>query len=734
MLFEKQGMKISAPPQRMVYNLAAAVFLSTLGIGVFAFAIPLLVFHEKGSGLWLGAAFSGYFLAKLAISPVAGRLSDKTGPKPLLFAAAIIGLLAPLAAFFSLHHKTLYTIQICLGLSAGVMKPVATAAIAAVVPQKRRGRIFGLCNALYNAAFFLGPVLGGLLYYHRNLTPVLGFLAACMAVSLAVILVSLPAGLSTAPDDPVQKRRVPEDRRLRAGLLLTAICGRTAGTAALIAFYPALLSENLPGPTWLIGLLFATPSLTACLSLPLGGWLADRLDREILAAAGMAVSAVCLGLTGRMETVAGFLLTGIFLGFGSGISFPAALARASSMGRRQGNIMGWFHMAANGGFVIGPVLCGLLVKHFGQMPLPMAGMGLLGLAAAFPLAAFRLIRPGTLQWRPAALSMLAVGFLVLTFFGIRNESLQPAGQAATRPETSSNFAGVAMGNVVRLTLSGVDPNKSAEDSEAAFETIDRLEAEFDHRNGSGSVGRVNLAAGTAPVQVEKAAFDLIRRALEIGNASNGVFDITIGAVTVLPYYYQEKAQKEKAGLVDYRKVILDAQKQTVFLPEAGMALDLGGLAKGTVLDAAAETLRKRGVPAALVEAGGDLYCYGDRKWSVGIQDPRAEGMLGVIRVSNAGVCGSGDYYLYAMTEENGAAKRKHHILDPELLDSADKSIAVTVVAPSAELADALATALFILGPKEGQRLLDKYRGCSALWILPDKSLVAGKGFPPFSQL
>lgn len=717
----------------MVYSLAAAVFISTLGVGVFAFAIPLIVLQDRGSGLMLGAAFSGYFLTKLVISPIAGRLSDRIGPRPLLVVSAVIGLLAPMAAFASLRHEILYAIQICLGLSAGVMKPVATAAIAALIPAQRRGRVFSLCNAFYNAAFFLGPVLGGLLYYNRDLLPVLGFLAACMAMSLTVILFSTPKGLSTAGGDPGQDKGTQQERQPRAWPLLLAICGRTACTAVLITFYPAMLAENLYGPTWLVGLLFATPSLVACLSLPLGGWLADRFDREALTVAGMALSAVCLGFTGSMESAPGYLLTGVFLGLGSGISLPASMAQAASLGVRQGNIMGRFFGMANSGFVIGPVLCGLLVKYFGQLPLPMVVVGLLGLVSTFPLAMHRLLSRSAIIWRPIALSILAVCLLVIALFGVRNVSIQPASHASSLPKTSLSFAGVAMGNVVRMTLSGVDQSAGGDSSQAAFETIARLAAEFDHRNASGSIGRVNLAAGNTPIQVEKPAFELIQRALKICKASNGVFDITIGAVTVLPYYYQEKAEQEKARLVDYRKVAIDQEKQTIFLPEEGMALDLGGLAKGTVLDGAAETLRRRGVPTALVEAGGDLYCYGDKEWKIGIQDPRGDGMLGFIRVANAGVCGSGDYYLYAITEENGAAKRKHHILNPHLLDSADKSIAVTVIAPSAELADALATALFILGPKDGQTLLDKYSRCSALWVLPDKSLVASKGFPPFSS-
>ncbi|PIE70803.1 MAG: thiamine biosynthesis protein ApbE [Deltaproteobacteria bacterium] len=715
---------------RLISSLTAAVFISTLGMGVFAFAIPLRLLDTRESGLFLGAAFSGYFLAKLVMAPIAGRLSDRIGPFPLLLGAAMIGFLAPMAAWRSLGRDILFTIQLCLGVSAGILKPVATAAIAAQVPAHRRGQVFGLCNAFYNAAFFFGPILGGLLYFHGNLTPVLIFLTGCMGVSLVLIFYARRHRFSTRPGHP------RSDTSLRPwphhGALLLAICGRTAGTAALITFYPVLLSEQLRGPTWLTGFLFATPSLAACLILPLGGWLADRTGRVPLIVSGMALSAVCLGMTGKMDTAYGFLITGIFSGLGSAVSFPAAMAHASASGARQGAIMGRFHGAANAGFVIGPVLCGLLVKYAGEIPLSMGVMGLTGLASTLPLAVGR---QGTSRaWRFAALPALTAGLVVMVLLSVQTRSQQPQTHpAADLPESTLNFAGIAMGNVVRLTLSGADAETADDASRAAFDTIARLESEFGHRSSSGSVGRINLAAGTEPVWVESDAFDLISRALTFCKTANGAFDITIGAITVLPFYYQEKAETEKAGLVDYRKVRMDRDAQTVFLPEKGMALDLGGLAKGTVLDGAAETLRRKGIPSALVEAGGDIYCYGDRVWTVGIQDPRGDGVLGVIRVTNAGVCGSGDYYQYTMIEENGVPRRKHHILDPDLLDSAEKSIAVTVVGPTAEIADALATTLFILGPRDGLSLLETYPDCSALWMLPDKRLVASSGFPAFSK-
>lgn len=716
----------------MAYCLASVVFFSTLGIGVFAFAIPLLAAHKQISSLLLGATFSGYFFAKLVISPVAGPLADRVGPRPLLLIAAFGGMLAPLAAFLAPRHEILYVVQFFLGLSSGVIKPVSTAAIATLVPSQGRGRMFGLCNALYNAAFFLGPALGGLLFYNRDLVPVLLFLVGCMALSFLLIFLFTPAQLSTLV--PPEKSNTASRTRLRfsAGTLLLAVCGRTLCIACLIAFYPALLSKSLHGPTWLVGLLFAVPSLVACVGLPFGGWLADKVSREPLAVLGMVLGAVSLALAGRATTAMEFIFLGVFLGIGSILSFPASIALASSLGHKQGRIMGWFHAAANAGFVIGPLLCGFLVEHYGELALPMTAIGWLGLIATLPMGLLWLWQREGLSWRSSAALLLSVFLFSVGFIGFQGGALLPS-QAAPNPQTSLSFAGLAMGNIVNMTLEGVDARQGGAISQQAFQTVDRLEAEYSHRNYAGSVGRVNLASGLKPVQVGAETFALLKRALKICDFSAGVFDVTIGAVTVLPQYYREKAEQEKAHLVDYRKVVLNEEEKTVFLPEKGMALDFGGLAKGTVLDGAAATLRKGGVPAALVEAGGDMFCYGEKQWKVGIQNPRGNGLLGTITVANAGVCGSGDYYQYVVTEGDGKEKRKHHILDPALLDSADESIAVTVVAPSAELADALATTLFILGPQKGQQLLKRFENCGALWVLPDESIVISEGFPDFSK-
>ncbi len=527
-----------------VYRLATAVFISTLGTGVFAFAVPLIAFQGKGNGILLGTAFSGYFCVKFIVSPIAGTLSDRVGPRRLLVAAATVGVFAPFAAFFSRDSNILYAIQICLGLCAGVMKPVSAAVFAAQVPPSRQGQVFGLCNALYNAAFFLGPLLGGLLYFKGNLWPILAFLSVCMGLSLFVILLFVSKDTATTIKKTMRPRLegTPVRSPGRSTALLLAICGRTAGTASLMAFYPILLSHHLHGPTWGIGVLAAVPGFAAFLALPAGGRLADRYPKVSLAASGMILSALALYFTATAESPYGFILTGLLMGLGSGLSFPAAMALAAAMGQHQGRNMGWFHTAANAGFVIGPLFCGFVTAYSGQLATAIAAAGIIGALTALPLAAEDIIQRCTPLKRPIAIIMITTALAATLFFALRAGIHQEPSQASTLQEPPLNFAGVAMGNVIRMTLAGVDRETGNTAYKAASATVSQLASEFGHRNSSGAVGRINLAAGAAPVQVSTPAFELIQRALTFCRNTDRVFDITIGAVTVLPYYYQQKAQ------------------------------------------------------------------------------------------------------------------------------------------------------------------------------------------------
>lgn len=724
---------------RSVVSAIFALFFFSLGVGVFLFAFPLFAYRSYFASGWLGLVFSGYFLGRLVLSPLAGTLADRYGSRMLLLFATWSAAAFSLSYFLVPGGYTLFAIQLWLGLSSGIVKPVLLAHLALATPLHRQGRAFGWAGTAANLVFFLGPAVGGLLYHFFQMELIVASVIVCMVLA-ALLFHLFFAGEKRCPTlshtknkeaEGAQKKAQDGSSRIPLFPLFLAVFGRTLGISVLLVFFPILLSQKLVGPDWLIGLLVALPGGISSLLLPLTGQLADRFSQEILILTGMVTSAVALLITGYCASPAAFAITGMAMGVGTALSLPSSMARAVQGVWTKGKAMGIFQMAASSGFLVGPLLSGLLVQWSASAATGIVFAGMIGILSCVPFTfAF------TKKWKEAGFLLAACCCFVLLFFVFPPEhsSLQRLQGSQSVDEKLNTFANLAMGGIVHLKMVGAD-DQLAEDAAAdAFATIARLEEDFGHRSTTGSIGRVNRAAGKAPVAVSPAAFSLIDRALRLGADSAGVFDITVGAVTVLPLYYRTQASADKAALVDYRKVVLEPLHHTVFLPKTGMALDLGGLAKGSIVDAAAAVVRQAGVASALIEASGDFFCYGDRIWKVGIQDPRADRLLGVIEVQNAGVCGSGDYYQYDPSSSDAESGRKHHILDPSELTSAHASIAVTVIAPSTELADALATTLFIMGPERGGKFLKKYPGCSALWVLPDRKIVTSAGFPPFIKV
>ena len=744
----------AAPPEhaaRITATVMGVAFLGTLGVGVFAFAFPLLAFRESLSATWIGAAFSGYFLAKLLLAPVAGRLADRTGPRRLLLLALSGGTLLPLAALAAPSLPVLYAVQFGLGLCGGATRPVCMALLGAAAPDGTQGRVFGWYNAVFNLSFFLGPVLGGLLFFSRDFTPVLLTLALSMAAALALVAVGLPRRAATvrpaaeAPEESPAVLSAGRPHRTPATWrLLLAVAGRTMGIATMITFLPILLTQSLPGAKLLAGLLFAGPSLVAALLLPLGGRLADRVAPEPATGLGMGLSSAGLFLLGLAHTPFGFAACGALIGLGAAISIPASMRFASSLDRRQGRIMGIVHGAANAGFLVGPLLGGLAVSTSLAVPAAFHIGGVVGLACCLPLLfGFSLERAHYGRRTAEALGLLAAVLVLAAVPAVLRPppSLAPyaaRSDNARRPSANApgvhRFATLAMGTVIRVTLDVADPVAAGDAAEHAFAAVRSLQLDFDHRNHAGAVGRINHNAGVRPVRVPERVFRVIERAVAFGRESGGVFDVTIGAATVTPLYFAEDdaVLEAKRDFVDYRRIVLDAAARTVYLPRKGMALDLGGLAKGSIIDLAVAELRRRGVPRGIVEAGGDFYCFGGRDWTVGVESPRGEGVLGTIRVRGRGVCGSGDYRRFATDSATG--ERRGHILDVRSMHPATASAGVTVIADTAETADALATTVFVMGPREGAKFLAEHHpDAAALWILPDLSTAATPNFPALSR-
>jgi thiamine biosynthesis lipoprotein len=259
----------------------------------------------------------------------------------------------------------------------------------------------------------------------------------------------------------------------------------------------------------------------------------------------------------------------------------------------------------------------------------------------------------------------------------------------------------------------------------AFEWFSRVEACCTRFDPESELMQLTARIGTA-VSVSELLFEAVSFAVAVAEETDGAFDPTIGGEMESRGFNREyrtgrvvRTSVDSRSSASYRDVVLDSRRRTITLTRP-LVLDLGAVAKGMAIDLAARELRPHENFA--IDAGGDLYLAGcgpgGSPWSVGIRHPRLDRQLiDALRVSNMAVCTSGDYERESPAGIDPALTRNRHILDPQRGAPVDGVASVTVLAPTAMVADALATAAFVLGPAEGIRLLER-QGVDGLIVSP----------------
>ena len=281
---------------------------------------------------------------------------------------------------------------------------------------------------------------------------------------------------------------------------------------------------------------------------------------------------------------------------------------------------------------------------------------------------------------------------------------------------------------------GMTSDEIARSIEAAFAEVDRVESIMSEWRPDSPISAINASAGKDPIEVPDELRKIILRANELSRLSNGAFDITWKGMGNLWRWSDEdfSAPSEEEinqarQRVDYRKI--EITENRVGLKDPGMEIGLGGIAKGYGVDRAALILRDAGLRNFMIDGGGDILTAGVKfgsPWRLGIQHPR-EGrdvLMAALDVTDAALVTSGDYERARVID----GRRVHHILDPRTGMPASKCRSVSVVAPDAETADALATTIFVLGPKEGLRLISDRPRTEALIIDADGRLWKTDGF------
>ncbi len=273
----------------------------------------------------------------------------------------------------------------------------------------------------------------------------------------------------------------------------------------------------------------------------------------------------------------------------------------------------------------------------------------------------------------------------------------------------------------------------------AISRVEEIDKMFSAFREESEISKINSAAPNEEVKVSEECFLLIKRAKELSEKTDGAFDISIKPVMDLwdfggtPRVPEKDKLKGALSLVDFKSILLNEEEKTVTLLKKGMALDLGGIAKGYSADCALEVLKKHGVKSACLDFGGNVVTLGEKPlglfdrlrrgkkseaFSVGIQDPTKPRGTVITTVSadapNLSIVTSGGY------ERNFVQKgiTYHHILDPKTgMQPEEKILSVTVVAPSSTTADALSTALFVLGEEGLSRVDGLYK--EVIFVMKD---------------
>jgi FAD:protein FMN transferase len=290
-----------------------------------------------------------------------------------------------------------------------------------------------------------------------------------------------------------------------------------------------------------------------------------------------------------------------------------------------------------------------------------------------------------------------------------------------------------MGN--RFELSVVTGKESDDEAETQIDRgiaeIQRIEKLLTTYSETSQTNQINNQAGIRPVQVDKEVFDLIERSIKISSITQGAFDISYGSVDKRLWNFDKTMTelpdaaiaKKSVKLINYKNILLDKINSTVFLKEKGMRIGFGGIGKGYAAERAKTVMQQSGADSGIVNASGDLATWGvqpdGKPWAVGIANPNdITKAFSWLNISDMAIATSGNYEKFIMI--NG--KKYSHTIDPKTGLPVQGIKAVTIISPNAEIADAMATPVMIMGTKVGLNMVNQIKGLECI-IIDDNNKV-----------
>jgi len=293
-----------------------------------------------------------------------------------------------------------------------------------------------------------------------------------------------------------------------------------------------------------------------------------------------------------------------------------------------------------------------------------------------------------------------------------------------------------MGTIVTLTVVAADRSGGEAAIEKAFSEIARLEQLFSSYRSDSDLSRLNAQAGSGPVAVAEELVELVSMAKALAVQTGGSFNPLMGPV-IKAWGIPHNPSVPSAGvlaslrpLLDLDALSVDRERATITLSRPSMALGLGGIAKGYTADRVVSLLERLGIRAALVEISGDVRAFGrrpdGRPWRVAVRNPNSGTRpLARLEMEAGAISTSGDYQRFF--ELDGV--RYHHIFDPNTLAPARGVVSVSLLADTGARADALATAVLVMGETHGMALVEHEQSLEALMLLSDGRLLASSGWP-----
>jgi thiamine biosynthesis lipoprotein len=282
-----------------------------------------------------------------------------------------------------------------------------------------------------------------------------------------------------------------------------------------------------------------------------------------------------------------------------------------------------------------------------------------------------------------------------------------------------------MGNNFEISVVAHNEIWALENIDLAVLEIQRIEKLLTTYNDQSETNLINRNAGIKPVKVSAETIQLIQRSIRISEITQGAFDISYGSVDKSVWNFDTKMQslpdattaKKMVRLINYRNIVINSEDGTVYLREKGMRIGFGGIGKGYAAERAKYILKKEGLESGIVNASGDLTTWGYQPdgtaWTIGIVHPNfASSIFSYLNVTDMAVATSGNYEKFIMI----GGKKFSHTINPRTGLPVTGIKSVTIISPNAEIADAMATPVTIMGIEAGLAMINQIKQIEAIII------------------